>query len=532
MNLEIVNNREIKPQKVAVKQGEAGTTVLTFTRDSYKYDQIDLRKYKAYAITSCNGVVDMTECTTSVSGSQLIINWVLSEYTLRHAGVINYQIVFKDREDSAAVFNTYQAIIQCSESLDVENKITADYPTILQQNLDLIQTLSGEFGAEITYIPAGGDIPVEERLAGRLYYRWLEKHTSRATTATGRINLGHQPYADCGLYINGVHVYVDDTSAETYVIDAGTWVDAINSAACGVMATDVSSDTIEILLTATSSGAAGNSITLAFGAPLYGVGKGITNPCECTLSGAALTGGADEQVGVEYPTGYFEDSNGNILGYTRSKYVANADLDTLTENGEYICAGTMTNVPDDKTYAMVRVTDSTSTNRIIQEYYSVDIADANKVRMFVRAGIPGDSFGDWEELVKKSELQTLVDNYMVGYPDLLNPKQISYKVGTDADSMFIGYDEEPCIYEFTEDAYLCVNGSDNAEDGNMGRLRFLLLDSRGGEALSVFHVMYSGNGNDNLHYMVPIKAGTWISLEPMNGFKYTAYYYPMLKPEK
>ena len=36
MDLEIVNNREIKPQKVAVKQGEGGTTVLTFTRDSYK----------------------------------------------------------------------------------------------------------------------------------------------------------------------------------------------------------------------------------------------------------------------------------------------------------------------------------------------------------------------------------------------------------------------------------------------------------------------------------------------------------------
>lgn len=413
MDLEIVNNREIKPQKVAVKQGEGGTTVLTFTRDSYKYDQVDLRNYKAYAITSCNGHVDMTECTTSVSGSQLVIKWVLSEYTLRHAGVINYQIVFKSKEDSAAVFSTYQAIIQCSESLEVENKITSDYPTILQQQLDLIHTLSGEFGAEITYIPVGEDIPVEERLAGRLYYRWLEKHTSRASSATGRINLGNKPYADCGLYINGVHIYVDDTSDEAYVSDAGTWVDVINNAACGVLATDVSDDNIEIMLTATTPGAAGNEVTLSFGAPLYGVGKGITNPCECTVSGATLTGGADEQVGVEYPTGYFEDSNGNRLGYTRAKYVLDADLNTLTENGEYICDGTMTNAPDSNTYGMLRVTDSTNTNNIIQEYYSVDSSvTSKKVRVFVRSNILGNlSFGEWEELVRKSDIGYLVPDY-------------------------------------------------------------------------------------------------------------------------
>ena len=496
MDLEIVNNREIKPQKVAVKQGEGGTTVLTFTRDSYKYDQVDLRNYKVYAITSCNGHVDMTECTTSVSGSQLVINWVLSEYTLRHAGVINYQIVFKSKEDSAAVFSTYQAIIQCSESLEVENKITSDYPTILQQQLDLIHTLSGEFGAEITYIPLGGDIPVEDRLAGRIYYRWLEKHTSRASSATGRINLGQQPYADCGLYINGVHVYVDNTSDEAYVLDAGTWVDVINNAACGVLATDDSGNNIEILLTATSPGAAGNEITLAFGAPLYGVGKGINNPCECKVSGATLSGGSDEQVGVQYPTGYFEDSNGNRLGYTRAKYVANADLDTLTENGEYICGGTMTNAPDSKTYAMVRVTDSTSTNRIIQEYYSVAMGDGNKVRMFVRAGVVGDSFGDWEELVRKSDMAENME-MRVGFPD--------YTAGVEQ--------ENDVEYTATENGWLRFY----AKVEELVSANTLTIDG-----VEVYRSTRSGGGSQTETHMFPIAKGSTYKCYKLSGI----YWYP------
>lgn len=312
MELTIKNNREIYPQKVATKQGEAQTTVLKFTRDSYKYDQIDLRNYTAYAVTSFNGEIDMTQLTMTTSGSELIITWSLSERILRYAGAIVYQIVFKGEKDSPAVFSTYQGIIQNSESID--NTISSDYPTIMKQWLDLINARSGAVPHKIVYMYPGESIPVEERTAGTLYYQWEEAHTTSAVSATGQVDLGHSPHADSGLYINGTHVYVDDSSDTVYVLEPSVWVDAINAANCGVTASDISNgDGVVILLTASTAGAAGNNITYELGLAQYGGGKGVINPSNGTTQGATLTGGYDEQTGVDRPQGHFEDHFGNTL---------------------------------------------------------------------------------------------------------------------------------------------------------------------------------------------------------------------------
>ena len=403
MKLEILNNREIKPQKVATKQGEAQTTVLKFVRDSYKYDQIDLRNYKAYAVTSFNGEIDMTQLTMTTSGSQLILTWTLSERVLRYAGSIIYQIVFKGTADSAAVFSTYQGIIQNSESIDGDNYISSNYPTIMKQWLDLINARSGEIPYKIIYMLPGQSIPVDERTKGTLYYQWDEAHKTLAESATGQVNLGSSPYADSGLYINGKHVYVDDTSDTVYVLEPSVWVDAINAADCGVIATDVSGDDeVKILLTAKTSGRAGNAITYELGLAQYGAGKGQTNPSGGTTQGATLTGGYDAQAGVEKPIGQFEDHFGNVLARTGAKLVPDANFDTLLEDGEYICSGSFTE-PITCTYCMLRVTDSPSTNRIIQECYVVDLSD-HTVRTFIRSISGGTTFGEWRELVTDEQL--------------------------------------------------------------------------------------------------------------------------------
>lgn len=321
MNLEIKNNREIKPQKIAVKQYEADTTVLTFTRDSYKYDQIDLRNYKAYAITCINGEIDMTELTKTVSGSQLVLTWSLSARTLQHAGAIAYQISFKADKDSAAVFNTYQGIIQNSASID-ESELVGDYPTIMKQWLDLINARSGAVSQKTVYMSPGNSIPVADRAAGTLYYQWEEAAYTSATAATGTVNLGTSPYADSGLYINGKHVYVDNTSDTVYVLEPSVWVETINAANCGVIASDVSNgDEIKILLTASSAGASGNAITYELALAQYGAGKGKNNPSCGTTQGATLTGGYDAQAGVDNPIGQFEDHFGNVLIRDASKIV-------------------------------------------------------------------------------------------------------------------------------------------------------------------------------------------------------------------
>ena len=407
MDLEILNNREIKPQKVATKQGEANTTILRFTRDSYKYDQIDLRNYKAYAVTCCNGEIDMSELTMTVNGSSLILTWSLSERVLRYNGAIVYQISFKADKDSAAVFNTYQGIIQNSASID-ESTIVGDYPTIMKQWLDLINARSGTIPNKVAYMLPGNSVPIEERTEGTLYFQWEEAATMNAASATGIVNLGSTPYADSGLYINGTHVCVDDTSDTVFVLEPSVWVDAINSANCGVIASDISSgENVKILLTAKTAGASGNAITYELGLAQYGAGKGLNNPSNGTTYGATLTGGYDTQVGVENPIGQLEDHFGNVLARTGAKLVPDANLDELLADGEYICSGSF-DTPISCTYCMLRVTDSPSTSRIIQECYVVDLND-HTVRTFVRSVSGGAIFGEWREL--------MTDQSAVRYPD-------------------------------------------------------------------------------------------------------------------
>lgn len=286
-----ISNRQIKPAVVKATQLENQTTTMVFTLDNYKYGQVDLRNYKAYAVTSINGDIDMTELTSEVSGSGLILRWILQDYTTREFGALQYQIVFKeniDDEANAAVFYTYKGIIVISEAINADDHITANYPTILKQWLDRINSLSGiAESANIIYIAEGESLDASERLEGRLYYRILK-------AATGE--------------------------------------------------------------------------------------------------------------------GHFEDHTGRKLGDFNAKYIPNADLNTMLENGEYICGGTMKNTPIGTTYCMVRVTDTADTNRIIQEIYIP--ADNNTVRAFMRAGTGSGAapFGTWTELSTVEYVNAVVND--------------------------------------------------------------------------------------------------------------------------
>lgn len=282
-----ISNRQITPAVVKVFQLENDTTTLRFALDSYKYDQVDLRNYKAYAVTSINGDIDMIELTSQVNGSGLILTWQLQDYSTRQFGVLQYQIVFKEsivNTENPAVFYTYKAIIVVRESINADDHITANYPTLLQQWIDRINALAGTFDAAIVYMQPGEPLDISARLAGRIYYQ-IEN------TTTGE--------------------------------------------------------------------------------------------------------------------GHFQDHTGQRIGEFNAKYVANADLNTLLTHGEYICAGTMTNTPASNTYCMVRVTDSGSTNRIIQEVYVPDI-DGN-LRVFMRSTTSdGATFGSWDELISKEYVDATV----------------------------------------------------------------------------------------------------------------------------
>lgn len=283
-----ISNRQITPAVVKVFQFENDTSTLTFTLDSYKHDQIDLRNYKAYAVTSINGQIDMTELTSKVNGSQLILTWQLQDYSLRQFGALQYQIVFKENMNSGentAVFYSYKGIIIVRESTNADDHITANYPTLLKQWIDRINELAGTFDAAIIYMQPNQTLDISERLAGRIYYQ-IEN------TTTGE--------------------------------------------------------------------------------------------------------------------GHFEDHTGKRLGEFNAKYITNVDLNTVLEHGEYICGGTLTNMPLASTYCMLRVSDSGSTNRVIQEVYVPD--NSNNVRVYARAVTGTDTFGSWRELGSADFVTSLLDD--------------------------------------------------------------------------------------------------------------------------
>lgn len=174
-----ISNRELTPAVVNFFQHENQTVTLNFTLDSYMYGEVDLRNYKAYGVTSQNGMIDMTELVMNYDSSKdkLVLSWQVQEYSLRQEGAITYQICFKENADdgeNTAVFYSYKGIMINRGSVDGDNHITANYPTILKQWLDRINELAGTLEAGIIYIPYGESIPSSERLSGRVYFQFTD----------------------------------------------------------------------------------------------------------------------------------------------------------------------------------------------------------------------------------------------------------------------------------------------------------------------------------------------------------------------
>lgn len=286
----VLSDKQMKPAVVHTNQFSNGEYTLRFTIANYMQGSIDLRNYKAYAVTSIKGHMDITEIPYTVSGTTMTLTWDVTSWTLREDGVIQYQIRFSESaEDGTAVWFSYKGILVNRLSIPADDYVSANYPTLLKQWVDRMAQLSSvlETGESIFYMPVGEPTDVLSRVAGKLYYQ-----IENATT-----NEGH-----------------------------------------------------------------------------------------------------------------FEDHLGNRIGDFNAHYVTNGDLNTMLEHGEFICGGTLTNAPIATTYCMVRVTDSASTNRIIQEVY-VPATD-NTVRAFVRAGTGTGStpFGAWSELSTVGYVDAMVND--------------------------------------------------------------------------------------------------------------------------
>ncbi len=198
-----ISNRQISPGVVNLFQFENGTTTLNFTLDSYMYGEVNLRNYKAYAVTSINGSVDMTElvATYDASKDKLTLSWDVKEFTLLEAGAILYQIVFKEATasglpeegENTGVFYSYKGIIINRESIDGDNEISAKYPTILKQWLDRMNAMADLYDAGVVYMNYGETIAPADRLAGRLYFQYTDALNTKGQFEDDKGNILSDP---------------------------------------------------------------------------------------------------------------------------------------------------------------------------------------------------------------------------------------------------------------------------------------------------------------------------------------------------
>lgn len=181
-----ITNKELKPQVIHTRQFEQGIYTVTYTLD-YMQGTIDLRNYKAYAVTSISGHTDITELEYTVSGEKLILTWNISAKTLEYDGVIQYLIRFSgSAEDNTVVWYSHRGILVNRASIDVDSDVVANYPTALQQWFDKVNDISNEVGLTVLIvIPAGETIQPIDRLEGKLYYIWEDDEKGHFEDAAG-----------------------------------------------------------------------------------------------------------------------------------------------------------------------------------------------------------------------------------------------------------------------------------------------------------------------------------------------------------
>lgn len=135
MNINLsLENKQINPGVINLKQFTTGNDTLVFKMDSFIHETTDLSKMDAYAVCDMSGRIDEVKLKTALVEGKLHITWHVKGYTTDVDGTITYQVVFKDIENEKAIlWTSHKAIIFVNSSIPADDYIAAEYPSILQQ---------------------------------------------------------------------------------------------------------------------------------------------------------------------------------------------------------------------------------------------------------------------------------------------------------------------------------------------------------------------------------------------------------------
>ncbi len=198
-NIAILDDYRLFPSSFNIIEGTNKIDKAVYTMENYIVNEHDLSTYDWYAVLIGVNGLDEVKLTSKVDDGKLLITFDLNEYVTNIGNTLTYQIVAKD--DISAVWYSAKGVIFNSESIHADEFIPANYASILRQWELRIEELAGSLNTAIIKIPYGEDIPKEQRLAGRLYFKYLyaENLNGQLEDSDGNILIPEQVAKNIGL---------------------------------------------------------------------------------------------------------------------------------------------------------------------------------------------------------------------------------------------------------------------------------------------------------------------------------------------
>lgn len=282
--INVLSDKRLYPTVMNIIKGSNKVDTAIYTFENYVVGEHDLSTYDWYVDLMGVDGLDEVKLEAEVIDGKLQITFPLTSYVTRIGNTLTYQLVAKDSVGS--VWNSAKGIILNSESIQAEDVIVADYPSILKQWEERIAGIQTTIESVYIIMDYDKPLPPSARTNGKLYLQRLNDvdYSCVIEDSDGHIIFNPEEYVrvetfenKCGFRRSGVAYLQGDKAACPYHPDlmlvctvAGTTSDEDLDTSGELVVNDILTDgTVEWKIDAVGSGASSNSGGLPLFAPIW-----------------------------------------------------------------------------------------------------------------------------------------------------------------------------------------------------------------------------------------------------------------------
>lgn len=282
--INVLSDKRLFPTVMNIIEGSNKVDTAIYTFENYVVGEHDLSTYDWYVDLMGVDGLDEVKLEAEVIDGKLQITFPLTSYVTRIGKTLTYQLVAKDSVGS--VWNSAKGIILNSESIQAEDVIVADYPSILKQWEDRIAGIQTTIESVYIIMDYDKHLPPSARTNGKLYLQRLNDvdYSCVIEDSDGHIIFNPEEYVrvetfenKCGFRRSGVAYLQGDKAACPYHPDlmlvctvAGTTSDEDLDTSGELVVNDILTDgTVEWKIDAVGSGASSSGGGLPLFAPIW-----------------------------------------------------------------------------------------------------------------------------------------------------------------------------------------------------------------------------------------------------------------------